>query len=379
MPNVPAVQEEYFEDQPTGIEHEVEEERPPSHPSVHADIRVTTKQFSLRHLMDLIEDRGLELAPDFQRNQVWRPSQKSKLIESILLQFPLPAFYFAETADGDLRVVDGMQRLSTIHSFMRLSGFSLSGVEYLDEVEGATFDELALPWRRRMDNTQIFAHVIDPKTPAWVTYNIFKRINTGGTPLKPQEIRHCMSTQRSRDFLKSCTALPEFDQATGFRLRNSPRMDDREVVLRFCAFRLLGVEGYQERAQGSIESFLMEVTNQLDDPKRVDDATLDRLREEFRSAMVNAAIVFGDHAFRKWPEWSDYRSPINKALFESWAVALADLTSTEAEDRAEAIVARARHLMSHDTRYLDSISVGTGDSRKVAHRFTTARDVVKQA
>jgi hypothetical protein len=372
--------EEYFEDEPTDIEREAGEQVYPARPSHESEIRVSTKQFSIRQVMDQIDDKDLELAPDFQRNQVWKPWQKSGLIESILLQIPLPAFYFAETADGLLRVVDGLQRLSTIHGYMRQSAFALSGLEYLeDEVGGLTYKELALPWRRRMDNTQIFAHVIDPKTPPQVTYDIFKRINTGGTPLKPQEIRHCMSSQRSRDFLKSCVDLPEFAAATGTRLHNSVRMDDREVALRFCAFRLLGVGHYVEHSQGSIESFLMEATNLLDDRARVDDAALAALREAFRAAMRNAITIFGAHAFRKWPEGSDYRSPINKALFESWSVALADLDLEDAARRKSDIVARARGLMTDDAKYLQAISVSTGDQRKVALRFEVARDVVIQS
>jgi hypothetical protein len=372
--------EEYFEDEPTDIEREVDEQVYPARPSHESEIRVSTKQFSIRQVMDQIDDKDLELAPDFQRNQVWKPWQKSGLIESILLQIPLPAFYFAETADGLLRVVDGLQRLSTIHGYMRRSAFALSGLEYLeDEVGGLTYKELALPWRRRMDNTQIFAHVIDPKTPPQVTYDIFKRINTGGTPLKPQEIRHCMSSQRSRDFLKSCVDLPEFAAATGSRLHNSVRMDDREVALRFCAFRLLGVGHYVEHSQGSIESFLMEATNLLDNPARVDDAALADLREAFRAAMRNAITIFGDHAFRKWPEGYDYRSPINKALFESWSVALADLDPAQAAQRRNDIVARARELMTVDAKYLQAISVSTGDQRKVALRFEVARDVVSSS
>ena len=70
-------------------------------------IRVTTKSFSLRNMLDAIDENSLDLAPDFQRLQVWKPVQKAQLIESILLQIPLPAFYFAEDVDGTLRVVDG--------------------------------------------------------------------------------------------------------------------------------------------------------------------------------------------------------------------------------------------------------------------------------
>ena len=81
----------------------------------------------------MIDDGDLELAPDFQRNTVWKARQKSRLIESILLQIPLPAFYFAEDANGMMRVVDGLQRLSTVRSYVRgePTDFALSGLEYL--------------------------------------------------------------------------------------------------------------------------------------------------------------------------------------------------------------------------------------------------------
>ena len=82
-------------------------------------IKVITKAFSLRNLIDLINEDSLDLAPEFQRSQVWNLSQKTQLIESILLQIPLPAFYFAEDADGKMSVIDGVQRLSTIDDFVQ--------------------------------------------------------------------------------------------------------------------------------------------------------------------------------------------------------------------------------------------------------------------
>jgi len=113
------VREEYFENAPTGVEVESDDQAGIDRPWNPSDIRVSTKQFSLRNILDLIDEGDLELAPDFQRNQVWKARQKSRLIESILLQIPLPAFYFAEDTNGMMRVVDGLQRLSTVHSFVR--------------------------------------------------------------------------------------------------------------------------------------------------------------------------------------------------------------------------------------------------------------------
>ncbi|RAO52730.1 hypothetical protein LUPAC06_05591 [Micromonospora saelicesensis] len=367
-PGVPS--EELFEGEATGLEIEDASEGAGSHtPWDPNKIRVTTKTFSLRNVLDMIDEKSLELAPDFQRNRVWKARQKSRLVESILLQIPLPAFYFAEDADSMMRVVDGLQRLSTIKDFVRgedRERFALTDLEYLHDEQGKVFAELLPALQRRLHNTQIVVHVIAPTTSPEVTYNIFKRINTGGTPLNAQEIRHCMSRSRSRDFLRRCAETEEFVAATQGSLRANVRMGDREVVLRFCAFRLRSVADYKQA--DSIDSFLLKATRQIDDPHQVNDIQLADLEASFRRAMRNAQIVFGEHAFRKW-EWGQQgRNPINRALFETWSVALADLTESDVTPRAEAIRSAARDLMT-DSYYFSAITTATGDPRKVEYRM----------
>lgn len=376
--SVAPIREDYFEDIPTGVEAEATSQADESGQTVKPwnpeHIRVSTRQFSLRNILDLIEEQGLELAPDFQRKQVWRASQKSRLIESILLQIPLPAFYFAEDTGGVMRVVDGLQRLSTINAFVRGSGadsFALSNLEYLDEqCGGHFFADLAPALQRRVNNTQIVAHVIDPTTPGGVLYDIFKRINTGGTPLNSQEIRHCMSRPRSREFLKKCTHAPEFDLATGGRFRDHIRMDDREVVLRYCAFWLDGVDGYAR--VGSMDDFLQECNVKLDDESAVPDERLDAIYESFRSSMAKAHAVFGEHAFRKWAFHQIGRNPINRPLFESWSYALAQYSLDDLIARRQHIVTAAQDLMTSNSAYVDAITTSTGDVKKVRLRFTSA-------
>lgn len=365
--------EELSEGKPTGVEVEqlesdleersaIELPWPPEH------IRVNTKTFSLRNVIDLIEQRDLELTPDFQRNLVWKNQQKSRLIESILLQIPLPAFYFAEDSEGMMRVVDGLQRLSTVSDFVG-DVFPLTSLEYLNNARGKRFSELAPLWRRRIYNAQIVVHVIDPTTPVGVKYDIFKRINTGGSPLNNQEIRHCMSRQRSRDFLKRCTRLPEFDRATGGTLRDHVRMNDREMALRFCAFSLLGEDAYSEPRFRAMDLFLEHATELLDDEKKIPEVELDELAERFRLAMVNAYAVFGDHAFRKWPYGVEWLSPINRPLFETWSIVLSRYETADVVAREKEIVRVARAWMTNDQDYIAAITSSTGDPRKVRYRF----------
>ena len=344
-------------------------------------IRVSTKNFSLRNMLDAIEENSLDLAPDFQRLRVWTPIQKAQLIESILLQIPLPAFYFAEDTDGTLRVVDGVQRLSTINDFVRggedqKGGFTLSGLEYIANVIGMRFSDLPPLWQRRIYNTQIVAHVIDPSTPPPVMYDIFRRINTGGTPLNAQEIRHCMSKPRSRAFLKRLTALPEFDQATSGLLKNQRRMIDREVALRFCAFWLIDPLEYD---YGTMDEFLWDTTERIDDPKMTSDEELDSLQTAFTRGLQNSYTTFGQHAYRKWPEGDTRLRPFNRALFESWTVELARISEATTEGVCGEISARFRQQITYNTSYIASISASTGSLRSVQTRFGVARQIIEEA
>ena len=352
------------------------------HPWDPEDIRVSTRNFSLRNIIDMIAERGLDLAPDFQRLHVWNPVQKVQLIESVLLQIPLPAFYFAEDATGVMQVVDGVQRLSTINDFVtgapeRGGGFPLVGLEYLSDVKGKRFNDLPAVWKRRIYNTQIVAHVIEPSTPAAVMYDIFRRINTGGTPLRAQEIRHCISKQRSRAFLKELAATTAFEIATNGKLKNHRRMVDRELALRFVAFWCHGPEGYLR--SDSLESFLLRVTRSLDDEREVDDLALVDIRSAFERGLTLAHEVFGGYAFRKWPTGVDRLAPINRALFETWTVELARADRSVVRENSKEIKDLARQGMASDTDYIQSVSSATGDVRSVQGRFEKTRTFIQLA
>lgn len=346
-------------------------------------IRVGTNSYSLRNMTDLIAEGGLELAPDFQRLKVWSQVQKAQLIESILLQIPLPAFYFAEDAEGVLQVVDGVQRLTTINDFVKggtngQGGFKLDGLEYVADVAGKRFSDLPPLWQRRIYNTQIVAHVIAPSTPPEVMYDIFRRINTGGTPLTGQEIRHCISKTRSREFLKSLVELPTFHRATGRSLFQHKRMVDREVALRFVAFWYLTPEAYQQKE--TLDGFLLRALRDIDAPHVLGDSDLEEIAESFRQGLELAQRVFGEHAFRKWALRAKRRSPFNRALFESWTVELARVEPLKLSSQdCRRIRKNARAAMTNDLAYLASVSSATGDYRAVQTRFTTARNVIQEA
>ncbi len=369
------VREEYFENEATGIEVETDESPSPDEPEPWdpEKIRIHTKHYSLRQLLDMIADGDIDLAPDFQRLYVWKPRQRWDLIESLLLGIPLPSFYFNEDASGRLQVVDGVQRLTTIFQYVREQDFNLGPVTYLQDLHGHRFDDLAAMFRRRLNSAQFVAHVIDPQTPYRVKFDIFRRINTGGSPLSAQEIRHCMSGPKSRRFLKKLTTDESFSRATGGALVRHPRMADQEVALRLVAFRLYTPEAYAE--YGSFDEFLGTATTRLDNS---DKETLQRLRADFVRGMTNSQIVFGSHAFRKWPHKTTRRNPVNRALFETWGSVLAEHDQATVRAGTEKLRERARDMMTYDTDFIGSISGSTGDARNVRIRFHSVRRAVTE-
>lgn len=375
MESVPATLNHLEDD--SELEPEISEESEPSEISRPYDptlIRVEPKMFSLRNILDMIEEGEIDIAPDFQRLQVWSPKQKSRLIESVLLRIPLPAFYFASDNDGKLQVVDGVQRLSTIYDFVRGNvSFPLVQLEYLtDEVGGRRYAQLKNSlWAKRINSTQIVANVIDAQTPAPVKFDIFKRINTGGTPLNSQEIRHCMSKSPSRELLKRLTSTDVFFNATGGSLSSNVRMADREMALRVIAFAALGIDRYFQTV--GLDQFLNETTMAID--ARALPSPLEAYEFHFNRAMSLAYDIFGEHSFRKWPITTDRRFPINRAIFEAVGTTLL-LTPTESLRPHREIQDRFREICTSDSEFLSSVTQSTSSAASVVGRFQKVREVL---
>ena len=347
-------------------------------------IRITTKTFSIREVYSQIMEGETDLAPDFQREFVWSIPKQVLLIESILLGIPLPAFYFNQDYTGAFQVVDGVQRLTTIKRFISNElTLDSSHLAYLKTLHSHSYSSLEPALRRRFGLTQLVAHVIEPQTPEEVKFDIFSRVNTGGEPLHAQEIRHCMSKARSRDLLSRMVTSSSFDNATAFafwtknaageRIRTSRRMADRELALRFCAFRSSSTEDYRKAT--SLDSFLLDFTRRID--KDMTDAQIANLIETFEHSMNNCAEILEDAAFRRWAPDASRRGPINRAVFESQALALADYPLNMLVDHKDAIYSSFRSLFA-DYGYDNAVRFGTGDPNKVEKRLADTRQVVER-
>lgn len=161
---------------------------------VFKEVRVTKKDFSVYELLRKYRNKKLILDVAFQRRTVWKEKQKSELIESILMGLPLPIFYFKQLDNSRYAVVDGKQRLSALFEFLN-NEFALKNLKILDFLNTKKFkdleDDLAI-YQSQLEDYQIYSHVILPPTPDKIIFDVFDRVNRGGTQLNKQEIRNAL-------------------------------------------------------------------------------------------------------------------------------------------------------------------------------------------
>lgn len=337
-------------------------------------IRITTKPVLVQQILSRITDNAIDLNPDFQRlDRVWDARRRTRLIESLLLRIPIPAFYVSADERDRWRVVDGVQRISTLRRFVD-NEFSLNGLEYLFSFRAQRYERLPRALQRRISETVFAFHIIEPGTPPEVMFNIFTRLNTGGKPLNKQEIRNALHPGPVREYLKRLAESDAFLRATDNSV-NPQRMADRELVLRFLAFR---IEPWEQYTGGDWDGWLGTVMDRI---SAMDEPTRALLERDFTKAMDAAFAVFSDLAFRRPASAGSRRPRVNRALFDSWSVGLARRTEAETTSlvaNRSSLVEGLRRLLDDDTEFKEAISWSTGDAGRVQKRFRAIDDLIRR-
>jgi hypothetical protein len=336
-------------------------------------INVRTREPTLEQLLRRIDEAALDLAPDFQRHaNIWKDEAKSRLIESILIRIPLPAFYIDATDEDKWLVVDGLQRLSALKQFMSDKTLRLCGLEYLNNFEGKTYDEIERRYQRRIEETQVTVYLIEKGTPPEVKYNIFKRINTGGLPMSPQELRHALNPGKATKFLAKLATSNEFKQVTKLSNLRKMRMDDREFILGFLAFN---ITSYQDERSEKRNLFLSKALYKVNN---MSEYELQDIENNFKKAMVAAWEIFGKNAFRKISKHQTKMFPINKALFEVWSVNLSLLSDEQLDilkQHKEQLIEKFINYVDSDREFLISISQA---AEKIEYRFRIIEKIIQE-
>lgn len=161
----------------TGPASEPRGAAPPFDPT---EIRMETMALTVDHLTQRAAEGGIDMTPAAGRGPAWTKVARSRLVESLLLRLPLPAFYIDASTPDRWSVVDGQKRLAVLDAFVNQGAFGLSGLEFLDHLEGKTFKELPRHFQRRILETKVTGHLIQEGTPEPVRAAIIRRIVTGG-------------------------------------------------------------------------------------------------------------------------------------------------------------------------------------------------------
>lgn len=304
-------------DENNEYENEESEEDEKSYPNMA--IKIDKDQYSVFEMKRKYDKEKICMDPSFQRNFVWNTKQKSELIESVIMGIPLPLIYFAESQEGNLIVVDGRQRLTTFFDFLN-NKFKLNKLTILKELNGKSFKDLENEFSNyasEIEDYQLVVQVIKYPTPDRVRFDIFDRVNRGGTPLNKQEMRNALYQGNSTRLLKMITEDEGFLLATGKGI-SSKHMKDRYIVLRAIAFSLLyenklvDEKGNAIEYKSDIEDLLgntMEYLNKLSNNEVLS------MCNDFSEIMKNIYQILGEDAFRIGTQ--DLRKrPISMTLFE---------------------------------------------------------------
>ena len=313
------------------------------------------------------KDGYLVLNPTFQRRKVWDDARSSRLIESALLEVPLPIFYLAENQDGTEEVIDGQQRLNAFFRFLD-NGFALKGLKELRSLNGKTYQDLDESCQKQLRNCSVRTVLFRKESDESLRFQIFERLNTGAMPLNAQELRNCIYRGPYNDLLHDLSRDPDYMASMGFK-GPEKRMKDVEYVLRFAAFYHASYLNYRP----SMERFMNE------DMKRYQTlSTADRneLAKAFKKAVTLVRSLLGKNAFKRFYR-GDEKSPdghweakkFNASIYDilMWSMARADKNRVMAclDSIREALLS----LMTEDQEFIESIELSTSSAKAINVRF----------
>jgi len=277
------------------------------------EIRTDGYSMSVGEWISLYEKNEIDIHPEFQRIYRWSPYQKSNFIESMLLGIPIPPVFVSQRKDGVWDVVDGLQRLSTIFEFVgilrdetgkKLPPLVLQATKYLPSTSGMRWDgkdekkSFSQPQRLLLKRSKIAASIILKESDDLAKYELFQRLNTGGSLLTAQEVRNCIMVMINREFyqkLRKLTAYQPFQDCIALSDRPLEGQYDVELVLRYAIFSNLDVTN--TGSIGDVGAFLTDKMIEIARDKAYD---FGKLQRNFQGVFRFLQETTGADSFRRY-------------------------------------------------------------------------------
>jgi hypothetical protein len=286
------------------------------------DLVVQSSDMALMNVASLANSGALDLSPRFQRRNRWDTDRQSLLIESFLMNVPVPPVYLAEEQHGRFSVIDGKQRLTAISRFLN-GEFRLTNLKFQEDLSGRTFNDLPPSLAGSLNLRPLRAVIIMRQTADWVKYEVFIRLNTGGQPLNPQEVRNVAFAGPLNDALIDLSENKFLRRQLKIRNANSAtyaEMGDVEYVLRF--FTLAETwQGFGGNLRPALDDFMLRHHNDS-------SATVLKLRKRFERATDACEQIWGNSAFKRY-DHGQWRDQMIGAVYDAQMIAC-DL-ATDAE------------------------------------------------
>ncbi|MBB5036425.1 GmrSD restriction endonuclease domain-containing protein [Prosthecobacter dejongeii] len=289
------------------------------------EIHTDAYSMSIGEIVNLYRDGELEIHPEFQREFRWKLSQKSRLIESILLGIPLPSIFVAQRNDGVWDVVDGLQRISTILSFMgelldesgcKVEQLVLEKTPYLPSLEGVSWDN-GMPddLKRAFKREKFDVKIIKKESDENAKFELFQRLNTGGAGLSEQEVRNClllMVNRKSYEWLKERSKNENFINCLNLTDRLIDEKYEMELVLRFIC-----IVKYDKSAPIDDEDMGPFLTTQMKRLMVDNDFAFENETKLFDTTFNILARLKGEDAFRRYSQPKQkHEGQFSVSLFE---------------------------------------------------------------
>lgn len=314
--------------------------------------------------------KRLDTQPDFQRYEVWSTQKKSALIESILLDLPIPQVYLAEEPDNSSVVVDGQQRLTAIFRYMD-GDFALKGVA--TTIEGKKFSELG-DLQETIENYPLRVIKIRKESDPDVRFMLFQRLNEGSVSLNDQELRNCVWRGPYNEMLKALAEDPAWRKLLNLKKRH-PRMADVELVLRYMAFHDQSYMAHPDKKTGQFLDKQMKIGAGYKDK---DEKAAKR---DFKTSLELAHTVFGDRACRRFVAGTEqapkggWDTKINRALMDVQLWGFNRYPKGLFVKNADAVREAAIQLMC-TPEFADLISHTISEFKRVERRFDLWKQIL---
>lgn len=326
---------------------------------------------TIKDVVTEINEQKIRIDPDFQRNYVWNQNQASKLIESLLLNIPIPNIYLSETQDSKWDVIDGVQRLTTLKGFYA-NEYSLKGLLILNQLNGKFYSDLDEAVQRFLDDKLIRYIRIKKTSDSEIKFDVFMRLNQGSVKLNEQELRNCLYRGEMNDFLKTTEANYDvyknlLNVKEGHNVK--VRMRSVELLLRFLSVdRILKVSdkyeiditNYNGRIKTCLNSF-MELANSSDNIQEKIKISENKIVK----ACENLAIIFKDSDIIPFRLKGDNK--INIALAEVQLISMLYVHNVERD--IEKIKSAYSELLENST-FTDTVRLSTGNTSSMKTKYT---------